>query len=248
VNTNAASLWEVRADGSDLHQMLAGWHTPASECCGRWTNDGRYYVFESGAGQGHNIYALRDSTSFFRKVSTTPTQLTTGPILYSTVLPDISGRKLFVQGTQPRGELVRYDAATKQFVPFLGGISASDVAFSRDGKWVAYSALQDITLWRSRVDGSERLQLTYPPAAATLPVWSPDGTRIAYISAEGGKPWKIFLVSAQGGSPDELLPEQVGEVFGKNLAQQGIHDQYKNKQVKKRLLALELSYTRSCFS
>ena len=212
MNTNAASLWEVRADGSNLHQMLAGWHTPSTECCGRWTHDGRYYVFESRAGQGDNIFAMPDSASIFHKVSTTPTQLTTGPILYSTALPDIGGRKLFVQGTQQRGELVRYDAATKQFVPFLGGISASDVAFSRDGKWVAYSAVQDITLWRSRVDGSERLQLTYPPAAATLPVWSPDGTRIAYISAEGEKPWKIFLVSAQGGAPEELLPEGVGEV------------------------------------
>jgi Tol biopolymer transport system component/predicted Ser/Thr protein kinase len=212
VNTSEASLWEVRADGSNLHQMLTGWHTPPSECCGQWTHDGRYYVFESGAGQGHNIYALPDSTSFFRKVSTTPTQLTTGPILYSTVLPDISGRKLFVQGTQRRGELVRYDAPTKQFIPFLRGISATDAAFSRDGKWAAYSTIPDGTLWRSRVDGSERLQLTYPPAWATLPVWSPDGTQIAYISSQAGKPWKIFLISAQGGSPEELLPENAGEV------------------------------------
>jgi Tol biopolymer transport system component len=212
VNTSEASLWEVRTDGSNLHQVLTGWHTPPSECCGRWTNDGRYYVFESGAGQGHNIYALRDSTSFFRKVSTTPTQLTTGPILYSTVLPDISGRKLFVQGTQRRGELVRYDAPRKQFIPFLRGISATDAAFSRDGKWTAYSTIPDGTLWRSRVDGSERLQLTYPPAWATLPVWSPDGTQIAYISFQAGKSWKIFLISAQGGSPEELLPENAGEV------------------------------------
>ncbi len=63
-----------------------------------------------------------------------------------------------------------------------------------------------------RTDGSERLQLAYPPARATLPSWSPDGTRIAYISAQVGKPWKIFLVSAQGGSPEELLPENVGEL------------------------------------
>ena len=62
------------------------------------------------------------------------------------------------------------------------------------------------------MDGSERLQLTYPPAAASLPVWSPDGTQIAYISAQAGKPWKIFLVSAQSGAPQELLPENVGEI------------------------------------
>jgi eukaryotic-like serine/threonine-protein kinase len=132
--------------------------------------------------------------------------------LYSTVLPDLGGRKLFVQGAQPRGELVRYDAASKQFVPFLGGISATDVSFSRDGKWAAYVAVPGNTLWRSRIDGSERLQLTDPPATAVLPVWSPDGTQIAYTSGQAGRPWKIFLVSAQGGSPEELLPENVGEI------------------------------------
>jgi Tol biopolymer transport system component len=41
------SLWEVRTDGSDLHHLLAGWRNPPDECCGRWTPDGRYYVFES---------------------------------------------------------------------------------------------------------------------------------------------------------------------------------------------------------
>ena len=209
---NTSSLWEVHSDGSNLHQLLKGWHTPPTECCGRWTHDGRYYVFESGKGTSNDIFALPDAIGIFQKASATPTQLTTGPILYSTVLPDPGGRKIFVQGVQPRAELVRYDAASKQFVPFLGGISASDVAFSRDGNWAAYVAVPGNTLWRSRIDGSERLQLTYPPAAATLPVWSPDGTQIAYISAEFGKPWKIFLVSAQGGSPEELLPEQVGEV------------------------------------
>ena len=209
-NTN--SLWEVRTDGSNLHQLLKGWHTPPTECCGRWTQDGRYYLFESGASQANNIFALVDSTSIFRKASATPTQLTTGPILYSTVLSDIIGHRLFVEGTQPRGELVRYDAAMKQFVPFLGGISATDVAFSRDGKWAAYTTIPDGALWRSRVDGSDRLQLTYAPAVASLPSWSPDGTQIAYISAQVGKPWKIFLVSAQGGSPEELLPENVGEI------------------------------------
>ncbi len=209
-NTN--SLWEVRTDGSNLHQLLKGWHTPPSECCGRWTQDGRYYLFKSSAGRANDIFALADYTSIFRRASALPIQLTTGPILYSTVLPDNNGHKLFVEGTQPRGELVRYDAAAKQFVPFLGGISATDVAFSRDGKWVVYTVVPDGTMWRSRVDGSERLQLTYPPAAATLPSWSPDGTQLAFISAEVGKPWKIFLVSAQGGSLEELLPEKVGEV------------------------------------
>jgi eukaryotic-like serine/threonine-protein kinase len=209
-NTN--SLWEVRSDGSNLHQLLKGWHNPPNEQSGRWTPDGRYYVFESGQGQSNDIFAVADSVGMFRKASAVPTQLTTGPIVYHAGLPSLDGKKLFVQGVQPRAELVRYDAASKQFLPFLGGISATDVAFSRDGKWVAYVATPGNTLWRSRVDGSERLQLTNPPAAASLPVWSPDGSQIAYISGQAGKPWKVFLVSAQGGSPEELLPENIGEI------------------------------------
>jgi eukaryotic-like serine/threonine-protein kinase len=209
-NTN--SLWEVRSDGSNLHQLFRGWHNPPRENWGRWTQDGRYYVFESGQGQANDVFAVAESTELFRRASAVPTQLTAGPIVYHTALPSLDGKKLFVQGMQPRGELVRYDAVTKQFVPFLGGISATDVAFSRDGKWAAYATVPDGTLWRSRIDGSERLQLTYPPAVATLPVWSPDGSQIAYVSGQAGKPFKIFLVSAQGGSPEELLPENIGEV------------------------------------
>jgi Tol biopolymer transport system component/predicted Ser/Thr protein kinase len=209
---NTYSLWEVRSDGSNLHPLLKGWHNPPQENWGRWTPDGRYYVFESGHGSSNNIFAVADSVGLLHKASAIPTQLTTGPIVYHTALPSLDGKKLFVQGMQPHGELVRYDAAAKQFVPFLGGISASDVAFSRDRKWAAYVAVPDGTLWRSRVGGGERLQLSYPPVAAALPVWSPDGSQIAYISGEAGKPFKIFLVSAQGGTPEELLPENIGEL------------------------------------
>jgi hypothetical protein len=44
---------------------------------------------------------------------------------------------------------------SKQFVPFLSGISATDPTFSRDGRWVAYVSYPDHILWRSRGDGSE---------------------------------------------------------------------------------------------
>jgi Tol biopolymer transport system component len=107
----------------------------------------------------------------------------------------------------PRGELVRYDSQIRQFVPFLSGLSGGDVNFSRDGKWVAYVSYPERTLWRSRADGSDRLQLTYPPSRAGVPHWSPDGTQIVYQDIEPGGPWRSFLVSAQGGTPQEMFVE-----------------------------------------
>jgi|SRR5579863_3494925 len=78
--------------------------------------------------------------------------------------------------------------------------------FSRDGKWIAYVAYPEGTIWRSKVDGSDRLQLTFPPLYALEPRWSPDGSRIAFMAVEPGKPWSIYLISAQGGAAEQPLP------------------------------------------
>jgi serine/threonine protein kinase/Tol biopolymer transport system component len=209
---NRSSLWEVRTDGSGLHQILTGSQSPPDECCGAWTPDGRYYVFSGRRNPNEsNIYAQREFSGLFSRASN-PVQLTNGPLLYTRVLPALDGKKLFVQGLQPRTQLVRYDATSKQFGPFLGGISASDVAFSRDGKWVAYVTVPEHVLWRSRVDGSDRLQLTDPSWLVGLPAWSPDGSRISFVGFQTGKPLKVFLVSAQGGTPEELLPQDSAEL------------------------------------
>jgi dipeptidyl aminopeptidase/acylaminoacyl peptidase len=106
---------------------------------------------------------------------------------------------------------VRYDEKSGDFVPYLGGISASDVDFSRDGQWVTYASLPDGTLWRSKLDGSSRLQLTYPPMQAALAHWSPDGQEIAFSGEVPGKPWKLFLVPKDGGSPQPVTNDQVVE-------------------------------------
>ncbi len=209
--SDSSALWEMRSNGSDLHPMFPGWRSPPVECCGVWTPDGRYYVFVSGF-PGRDVWALRVTTGLFHWRSSIPFQLTTGPLSFTSLTPSADGKKLFARGSQGRAELVRYDAKSYQFVPFLSGISAGELDFSRDGRWVTYVSYPEYTLWRSRTDGSERLQLTYPPVSAGLPRWSPDGTQIAYVDTQLGRPWKAFLISAQGGSPKEVLPENHTQV------------------------------------
>jgi Tol biopolymer transport system component len=210
-NQNTSSLWEARVDGAGAHPLLPGWSNPPTECCGRWTADGRYYIFQRIRGIS-DLWALRDATGWFAGRAPQPIQLTTGPVSFEHPLPSLDGKRIFALGTLQRTELVKYDSPSQQFVPVYSGPPVGEVSFSRDGQYVAWVLYPDETLWRSRPDGSERVQLTFAPKVACLPRWSPDGSTIAFIAAEPGKPWKIFLVPSQGGTARELLPEARNEV------------------------------------
>jgi dipeptidyl aminopeptidase/acylaminoacyl peptidase len=116
-------------------------------------------------------------------------------------MPSRDGKRLFAVGDQSRGRLTRYDAGSKQFVPYLGDLSAEFVSMSSDGQWIAYVAYPEATLWRSRTDGSERVQLTFRPTLAAMPRWSPDGAQIAFFAWTAAEKPKIHLVPAAGGTP-----------------------------------------------
>ena len=206
-STGVRSLWEVSIDGKNPRPLLPGWNRPSAECCGNWTPDGKYFLFQSTRNGRTDIWALRDKASLLRQRDREPVQLTTGPLNYWAPLPSRDGKRLYVVGEQPRGELVRYDPRLRQNVPYLAGISAEQVRFSRDGQWAAYIAYPENTLWRSKVDGSERLQLTFPPMASAMPRWSPNGKQIAFDGAEPGQPWGIYVISAEGGTPQTVAPQ-----------------------------------------
>ena len=210
-------LWEVSLDGTNPHRLLPGWNKPPnSECCGRWTADGKYFVFTS-RGQ---IWALPRNTRLFRS-GPKPIQLTSTPLWLTSPLPGKNGKKLFVVGRMSRGELTRFDARSGQFAPFLGGISAEYVAFSRDGQWVAYVSYPGGTLWRSKADGTQRLQLTYPPEYAMLPRWSPDGKRIVFFENIADRPSRIYEVSPEGGTPQPVIPDDPQPQWDPNWSPDG---------------------------
>jgi hypothetical protein len=114
-------IWEARVDGTHLHAILPGWRSPSSECCRVWSPYGRYYFFLSYVDQvrGANVWALRQSKRLFSNSSSEPMQLTAGPVQFGALAPSPDGKKLFAEGFQARGELVRYDLSSRQFVPFL---------------------------------------------------------------------------------------------------------------------------------
>jgi len=192
--TRGYSLFEIAADGTEWHPLLKDTYFA------RWSLDGKYLVYHLRHEGGADLWALPTQTSLLHR-SQPPIRLTNGPLSYGHPLPSRDGKQIFAIGTKQRGELVRYDMQTHQFVPFLSGISARDPTFSQDGKWVAYTSYPDHTLWRSRSDGTERRQLTYPPLEVQLPFISPDGTKVAFTTLDR----EVYLVSTDGGLPQKVV-------------------------------------------
>jgi Tol biopolymer transport system component len=209
---HTTSLWEASADGSHVHQLLHGANSPQMECCGNWTADGKYFVFQMTHNGMTNIWGITEKSSFFGPKPYVPWQITNGPLSYQAPITARSGHEIFFLGMDARYDLLRYDSSEKQFVPFgksLHGVGRT--AFSRDGQRVAWVRPGDGSLWCSRSDGSERLQLTASPMQVFVFHWAPDDRQVAFMGREPGKPWKIYLVPATGGSPEMLLQEDRNE-------------------------------------
>lgn len=212
--TNSITLWESGIDGHNLHQLLKGWQgfRDLGRLSGRgnWTADGRYFVFSASTEGRQDLWALREKTGLFDPKHPDPIRLTNGPLSYRAPLPSSDMTRIFALGTVRRGELVRFDSAAHEFVPFLSGVSAIEIAFSRDGNWAVYTLYPDHSLWRSRIDGSDRLRLTNPPLEVYRPHVSPDGTRVAFTTF---KPTRdLYVVGMQGGSP-QLIRRDVVDAF-----------------------------------
>jgi Tol biopolymer transport system component len=201
------TIMEAAPDGTGLREVQPG-------AWGRWTSDARFFIFQTRHANRLDLWALPEEKRFLRKKSVEqPVHLTAGPMDFFQPLPSKDGKQIFAVGKTKQAEVIRYDAHTGQFVPYFFGISAEGLEFSRDGQWVTFASYPDGTLWRCKADGTERLQLTFPPLQVLLPRWSPDGKQIAFTAsvADTDREWGIYLISSNGGTPQPILPSPEGQ-------------------------------------
>lgn len=74
-------------------------------------------------------------------------------------------------------------------------------AISPDGEHIAFTYLGD--LYRVPATGGNATQLTFHSAHDYMPVWSPDGTKLAFASDRYGN-FDIYVMDAQGGPAQRL--------------------------------------------
>jgi Tol biopolymer transport system component/DNA-binding winged helix-turn-helix (wHTH) protein len=207
-----STLWEMDASGKDPHLLLPDWKESPHQCCGNWSPDGKYYYFEAGQGADQAIWVLPERHNFLGRTEPKPFRLLSGPMRLSDPVPLNDGKRLLVMGEERRVELLRYDLQSGRFDSYFQGISAGTFDFSPDRKWIAYVAYPDMTLWRSRPDGSDKMQLTFSPVRAYGPSWSPDGSRIAFTDFRYYHPLRVGIVPSSGGTMQLIPPASANEV------------------------------------
>jgi Tol biopolymer transport system component len=214
LGTRHGSFWELsfsNAENSTL-SSLAPLHLDFDACCNASSSidtEARSFL----AGDEWDPSSVRTIERAHRLWGSQFTSTRLKPVVSDpgAIALDSKSRRLFVIGASTSlsarslqnhwNEAYLYDRKSGEVRPFLPGISAQDIDFSRDGKWITYTNGQ--TLWVSRPDGSDTRQIDLSAGGIQLPRWSPDGRQIAFMARQPGRNWRIFVTSVDKGKPKE---------------------------------------------
>jgi len=200
-------LWRVGSDGKNPHPLsLKNWPEGGNESKGQWTPDGRHFIFHSDIEGRGNVYEVISPPWFEPWRKPEAERITGNQVDIQDSAPAPDSKALFVLGRLDQGTTLALDPGSKALTPFLNGISALEFVVSPDRQWMVYTEYPSGHLWKSRVDGSDALQLTDAPAY--MEQWSPDAKWIVYSD------WhKLYRVSADGGTPEKLIESGDNEVM-----------------------------------
>lgn len=210
VNGAAAGIYEIDPDGSHLKKVIPNGYDPA------WSPDGSMIAFSAPAtGQSHIDIAQADGSE--------ASQLTRDSFSddFPIWLPD--GKTIVFRSTDLKGlwwwRTVHSDGArlTNLTSPSYDFFFQT-LAWSQDGKWIASMSLAEqktrndgsSQIHIRRVDGSGEVALTDNPWANINPSWSPDGTRIAFLSDMDGTygKYSLYIIGRDGKGLQRLLDEK----------------------------------------
>jgi DNA-binding winged helix-turn-helix (wHTH) protein/Tol biopolymer transport system component len=201
-DSDGSSIWEMSANGLNLHAVNLHLPRPGGVCCGRWSTDGRYFFFTFTGDGIHSIWAIREGGRAWLSRPAKPVQLTFGPNNSGGLITGEDPNRVFVWSGNEQHELARYYPDSGRVQPLLPGMRSPVVGLSPDGLWLIYAAGGELV--RSDPDGSNR----HPLASGFAPIdqvqLSPDAKRILFHTAEGAASDKYFLISADGGPATEL--------------------------------------------
>jgi dipeptidyl aminopeptidase/acylaminoacyl peptidase len=202
-----SDLHMVRWDGAQRVQLT---HTTGSESDPRWSPDGRYLSFlaerEEGAKPGSpaaegQVWLLDRAGGEARRL----TEIA-GGVSEHVWSPDATKLALIVTDPQEKGDEAGKEANGEDETP--PPIVIDRYLFKRDR--IGYLGDRRDRLWLFDVATRAATLLTPGPYDAASPAWSPDGSRISFVSKRTGDPDRnqntdVWVVEAREGAEARQL-------------------------------------------
>lgn len=214
LGTRHGSFWEMSFSNADTLSALVPLHLDFDACCNVSSSidqEARSFL----AGDELDPSSIRTIQRVHRLWGSHFSSIRLKPVISNPgyLALDSKSRRLFVTGASASlsarplqnrsNEAYLYDRKSGEVRPFLPGVSAQDIDFSRDGKWITYVNANTQTLWVSRPNGSDARQIGISAGGIQLPRWSPDDRQIAFMTRPPGKPWRIFVTAVDKDAPRE---------------------------------------------
>ena len=207
-----STIFTVRADGSDLRQVTTARNPPGQHADPGWSPDGKHLIFTAmgpmGARFSRNTLCIVDTASGELK------QVSTGNLV-NQVSPVIG----------PEGRTVYFGALTMDgfgiyAVPLAGNAPAvalyrtgrdmpAGIAVSRDGKRLFFTRMRSVSqIWQTGTEASPAKALYQDEVLrAKLPVYSPDGKRLAYLVQPESATQDLWIMNADGSNATPVVSD-----------------------------------------
>ncbi len=198
-----SDIWMVSWDGSETIQLTS---SPDSESRPRWSPDGKYLAFTASRGdeeekkKGAQVWLLNRAGGEAQRV----TDLKGGVTDYAWS-PDSTRLVLVVNDPDPADEPEKIEGWKRKTRP---PIVIDRYDFKRD--YAGYLERLRTHLYVFDVKTRKAEQITSGDYDDSQPAWSPDGTRIAFVSkrgpaAERSNDTNIFVVGAKAGAEPQAV-------------------------------------------
>ena len=173
--------------------------------------DGKKIVFVSNREGARNIYVMNaDGGNVVRltNISTAENSPTWSP----------DGTRILFESSRdgnPEIYVMKADGSDQRRLTFNAVVDGGPARFSPDGRRIVFSrsaanegvAYYNFDIYTMSIDGEDLRQLTTDPEYDAEPHWSPDGTKITFVSARE-KGFDVFVMNADGSDQINLTKDR----------------------------------------
>jgi Tol biopolymer transport system component/DNA-binding winged helix-turn-helix (wHTH) protein len=211
---NGSTIRVISADGGAASELTRSGRPVGGHAAPSWSPDGRHIAFAVFDGGPSNGLWLLD-----RQTGSTRVVLHRDEVYESVFAPD--GSSIYIAGGDAFITRLPFDASTgtvknAEMIPVPGVPGVRGMSISRDGARLAFAGLGlSSQIWAQSVDArgapvGEPTALTSDTSRRnSVPVLSPDGTKVAYMSSRRGERPNLWMMDADGQHPVQLTSDDV---------------------------------------